>query len=79
MKNDVVPRKFECQEDRKRTVPPSEIATTLKKRRHELVAERLDPVPSTSSAFTAVQEGAQESNRSVSDEPLKKDMECRYI
>lgn len=74
MKKDVVPHKFECQEGRKRTVPQPEITAALKKRREQIVAECLDPGPSTSTAFTAIQEEEIESDPEVSDEPLQKDI-----
>lgn len=71
MKKNIVPHKFECEENRKRTIPQAEIEAVLKKRRQELVAEYLDHQPSTSSA---VQDEEQESVSTVWVRPFKKDI-----
>lgn len=71
MKKGVVPHKFECQEGRKRTVPQPERPAALKRRGQQLVAECLEPVPSTSAA-AAVQEEEIRSQSEISEEPLNK-------
>lgn len=71
MKNDVVPHNFDCQEDRKRNVSQPESPAAVKRRRQQLVAECLDPGPSTSSALTAIQEEEAKSDP-ISEEPSNK-------
>lgn len=72
-KKDVVPHKFECQEDRKTSVSQPEQPAASKRKRQQLVAECLDSSPSRSPTFTIVIEEEEEnSNPKISEEPSKK-------
>lgn len=82
MKKGVIPHKFECQENRKCTVPELEDTSVLKRRKLDLSSECLESTPCTSANITFVKEEhiLEEDTQTFKicgealDEPLKKDI-----